>query len=721
MRKLVIMRGLPGCGKSTFIKEHNLEAYTVSSDNIRLLVASTNMNIDGTIGISQKEDKWVWEKIYEILEIRFQKGLFTVFDATNIRASDLTAIKQIANKYNYEIYCVDMTDVSVDVIKERNKNRDSIKIVPDTVINKMNDRLKNATIPAGITVVKPENFDEIFFQVKDVSKYDAVHFIGDVHGCYDALIKLIDGKINENELYVFCGDYLDRGIQNAETLKFLIEISSKKNVVFLRGNHEAHLINYVNGNKVVSDVFRNETAKDIDDSGIGFKKIRRFCDGLKDCFYATYCGKKLFACHGGISTVPERIDFVASTQMVRGVGRYTDCEEVESTFEKTCPDMFLMHGHRNVTHESIRPRSNVFNLENAVEFGGTLRMVTFTKNDIITKEVVNTTFRNEKIMKPEAVESIVTTMRNNEYIIEKEFGDVSSFNFSRKAFEKGIWDKQTITARGLYIDTKENKIVARSYNKFFRIDEVEETQKSNLKNNISFPVIAYRKENGFLGIFSSYNGEPFFATKSSIDGDFNQYFKDIMYAVYGKDKINEFNFHCNKHNCTMVFEVIDIVNDPHIIRYEKSNAILLDIISNDIKFEKLSYKELVEIANTFEIPVKQKEYIFYTYKDFDKFLNSLSTKNDLFDENQIEGYVFEDNKGFMFKAKTEFYNFWKFMRGITSSVMKYGKYKHEDAIQNECGKQYYCWITDKFNNGIYLDSDKIIEIRQMFKAEEIAH
>ena len=97
MRKLVIMRGLPGCGKSTFIKEHNLEAYTVSSDNIRLLVASTNMNIDGTIGISQKEDKWVWEKIYEILEIRFQKGLFTVFAATNFRASDLTAIKQIAN------------------------------------------------------------------------------------------------------------------------------------------------------------------------------------------------------------------------------------------------------------------------------------------------------------------------------------------------------------------------------------------------------------------------------------------------------------------------------------------------------------------------------------------------------------------------------------------------------------------------------------------------
>ena len=95
MRKLIIMRGLPSCGKSTFIKENNLEAYTVSSDTVRLLVASTHMNPDGSIGISQKEDKWVWEKIYEILEIRFKNGLFTVFDATNISNADLTAIKQI--------------------------------------------------------------------------------------------------------------------------------------------------------------------------------------------------------------------------------------------------------------------------------------------------------------------------------------------------------------------------------------------------------------------------------------------------------------------------------------------------------------------------------------------------------------------------------------------------------------------------------------------------
>ena len=719
MRKLVIMRGLPGCGKSTFIRDNQLEAYTVSSDTIRLLVASTHMNPDGSIGISQKEDRWVWEKIYEILEIRFQNGLFTVFDATNIRASDLTAVKQIANKYNYEVFCIDMTDVPLNVVKERNEKRESYKKVPEYVIDKMYDRLKTASVPNGITVVKPDELNKIFYKIKDYSQYDAVHFIGDVHGCYDALIRLIDERINDNELYVFCGDYLDRGIQNAETLKFLMNIAFKKNVVLLRGNHEAHLNNFANGNKVVSDVFRNETAKDIENAGISFKKIRRFCDVMQDCFYGTYNGNALFACHGGISRLPETIDFIASSQFIRGVGRYTDCEDVETIFEQTCPDVFMIHGHRNVTHEPIQPKKNVFNLENAVEFGGTIRMVTFTKDGYTTKEIVNTTFKKENEMKPEDVEKIITELRENEYINEKQFGDVSSFNFSRKAFEKGIWDKQTIVARGLYIDTKENKIIARAYNKFFRINEVQETERERLKNSLSFPVSVYRKENGFLGIFSSYNGEPFFATKSSIDGDFNGYFKDLMLKLYGQDKINELNYHCNKHNCTMVFEVIDIENDPHIIEYKDSTIVLLDIISNDIKFNKLLYKELTQIAETLGIPVKKKEFVFYTYKDFDRFINSLENSKDYLSENNIEGYVFEDNRGFMFKVKTEFYNFWKFMRGITSSVMKYGKYRHEDAIQNDLGKQYYNWITTKYNNDIYYNSDKIIEIRKEFIKEEI--
>ncbi len=45
MRKLVILRGAMGCGKSSFIKEHNLERFTLNSDQIRLMFNSPQMNV----------------------------------------------------------------------------------------------------------------------------------------------------------------------------------------------------------------------------------------------------------------------------------------------------------------------------------------------------------------------------------------------------------------------------------------------------------------------------------------------------------------------------------------------------------------------------------------------------------------------------------------------------------------------------------------------------
>lgn len=40
MRTLLLLRGSPGCGKSTWIKEHDLSDYVLSADNIRLMFAS---------------------------------------------------------------------------------------------------------------------------------------------------------------------------------------------------------------------------------------------------------------------------------------------------------------------------------------------------------------------------------------------------------------------------------------------------------------------------------------------------------------------------------------------------------------------------------------------------------------------------------------------------------------------------------------------------------
>jgi predicted kinase len=713
MRKLVLLRGLPGCGKSTFVKENKLESYTVSSDQIRLLIASTSMDTEGNIGISSLEDKTVWNKIYEILEFRFKKGLFTVFDATNIKTGDINKLKKVASKYNYKIYCVDFTDIPIEVVKERNLNREELRRVPEIVIDRMHEKLLSSSVPNDIEIIKPYEFQKVFYEVKDLSKWKAIHFIGDIHGCYDALVKLI-GEIKRDEMYVFCGDYIDRGIQNAKTLNYLFELNQRKNVVFLEGNHEKHLSDWLNNDHIVSEVFKTQTLTELENGGISLKKARKFRESLEEFIYIVYNGKRIFACHGGIPFIPEVIDFVSADQFIRGVGKYTDCEQVENKFAENHKDIYLVHGHRNINKENINPIPNVFNLENAVEFGGSLRMVTFEGDKIYTTEIVNDVFNKQNEMKPSDVEQIISNLRDNEYVNEKQFGNISSFNFSRTAFENKIWNEQTITARGLYIDTEANKIVARSYNKFFTINENEQHQFGILKQNLSYPITAYKKENGFLGIFSSHQGQPFFATKSSIDGDFNTYFKTLMYDIYGKDKINEMNFHCNKNNCTLVFEVIDTKNDPHIIEYEDDTVVLLDIIKNDINFSKLPYNQLTDVAKDIGLKVKEKVNVIFTPKEFEKFYNSIIT-----DENKkygnIEGFVFEDDKGFMFKLKTPYYNFWKFMRGVANGVSKNGRYRREDLLTDETAKEFYGWLTTQYQKGIIYDSDKIIEIRKDFE------
>lgn len=76
-----------------------------------------------------------------------------------------------------------------------------------------------------------------------------LYAIGDVHGCWDALTKLLvkigEDKGDDEATIVFIGDYVDRGPKSAEVVDLLRRLqnfsetpSRKTRYVFLRGNHE---------------------------------------------------------------------------------------------------------------------------------------------------------------------------------------------------------------------------------------------------------------------------------------------------------------------------------------------------------------------------------------------------------------------------------------------------------------------------------------------------
>ena len=708
MRTLLLLRGSAGCGKSTWIEQNGLKPYTLSADDIRLLCQSPVMTVSGEEEISQSNDKVVWATLFKLLETRMQNGEFTVIDATNSKTSEMNKYKDLCSTYKYRIYCVDFTDIPIEVVKERNAKREPLKRVPDYVIDKMYSRFATQKIPSGITVIKPDELDKIWVKLFDMSEYNKVHIIGDIHGCNTALQEYLNsnGGLNDDELYIFSGDYIDRGIENVEVMQFLLSIYNKKNVLLLEGNHEKWLWIYANDGISGSKEFELFTKTAFDNANIDKKELRQFYRRLGQCAYYQYGDNIYLVTHAGLSVVPENLTFVATKQMIQGVGSYNDFEAVANTFvDKTPSNYFQIHGHRNTKQLPVQVNDRVFNLEGQVEFGGCLRCVQFERDGSYKVcETKNTVFEKHKIIQPKdkdskSIADVIMDLRNSKYVQEKKYGNFSSFNFTKTAFYDKIWDEQTVKARGLYIDVPKQKVVARAYEKFFNINERAGTKFDMLQHKLQFPVMAYVKENGFLGIVSydEYNDDLFITTKSNPEGDFAQWFKELLYNTVSADIIEEMKKYTKDHNVSFVFECVDMKNDPHIIDYPTSQLFLLDIVCNDIEFKKYSYEDLCFVANCFGLNHKEKAYEITSWQDFFDWYYEVTNENYEYNGRNIEGFVIEDADGYMVKLKLAYYNFWKFMRSISHEAIRKGYITKTSALTTPLANEYYSWVKELYN------------------------
>lgn len=725
MRVLLLLRGSAGCGKSTYIKENGLKPYTLCADDIRLMCSSPIMSVNGEEQINQSNDKVVWNTLFRLLETRMQNGEFTVIDAINSKTAEMNKYKELAKNYRYRIYCVDMTDIPIEETKRRNaqRERESLKRVPDEVIEKFYSRFETQQIPSGIKVLKPDELDTIWYKSLDLSNYKKVHILGDIHGCYSVLKEYIDtyGGIKSDEAYIFLGDYIDRGIENAEVINWMIEQVNYPNMIFLEGNHERWLWMWANDLISRSKEFEFKTKPQLVKAGVSKKRVREFYRRLCQCAYFAYNGKTFVVTHGGISNMPDNFTVIATEQMIKGVGKYSDADDVDKSFtELSDENVYQIHGHRNITGTHIQVTDRTFNLQGDIEYGGNLRAIQITKDGITPVEIKNNVFVDPKEQAEEttinenvdmSVYELVENMRKSRYVYEKSFGRVSSFNFTRQAFERNVWNNIVTRARGLYIDTVDYKIVARSYDKFFNVNERPETMLSNLQYKLQFPVTAYVKENGFLGIvgWDSENDDLLITSKSSPTGDFSGYLKDNLYTIYGEEKINKMKEYIIKHNVSFVFECCDMINDPHIIEYPESKVVLLDVIKNQMKFDKLPYDKLVNLANEIGFVVKKKAFVIDNWGDFFEWYNEVTAEGYTYEGNEIEGFVIEDSIGYMTKMKLHYYKFWKKLRGVASSVFKYGNYKWTGSLLTPLENDFFGWCKTLYST---LDKDELEALKE---------
>ena len=157
-----------GSGKSHYIKENNLEDFTLSSDELRIKMAGFDMSKNGMI-ISSRKDRQVWKTLYTMLETRMEMGLFTVVDAMHLHTRDFKKYKELADLYGYEIYVKRFDKVSLEELLERNNNRESYKQISEDVIVKKYNIFTSQVLPEYVS--KIETPEELYPQLESLDRY----------------------------------------------------------------------------------------------------------------------------------------------------------------------------------------------------------------------------------------------------------------------------------------------------------------------------------------------------------------------------------------------------------------------------------------------------------------------------------------------------------------------------------------------------------------------
>ncbi|HSZ63877.1 MAG TPA: AAA family ATPase [Terriglobales bacterium] len=142
---VVLAIGLPGSGKSSWFKRHNI--HPLSSDLLRELLFDDAQE--------QRFQDLVFSNLRSMLKARLiARRPLNYVDATNLTPHDRHSWIKLAKDYGYDVQGV-FFDVPLEVCLERHQRRG--RVVPEDIMRKMAGKLKPPTFDEGfskITVVR---------------------------------------------------------------------------------------------------------------------------------------------------------------------------------------------------------------------------------------------------------------------------------------------------------------------------------------------------------------------------------------------------------------------------------------------------------------------------------------------------------------------------------------------------------------------------------------
>jgi polynucleotide kinase-phosphatase len=292
---LLVLIGPSGSGKSSFARRHFAATEVISSDFCRGLVAD------------DANDQSATNDAFAVLRFiagrRLAQPRFTVVDATNVQRAARRPLVELAKQHDLFPVAI-VLDMPEAVCQERNRSR------PDRSFEAHVVPRQRAQLHKSLKGLQREGFRRVHV-LRSVEEVDAAEvqraplwtdrrsdhgpfdIIGDIHGCFSELTKLMrelgyeigaDGTTvtaPEGRRAVFVGDYGDRGPDTPAVLKLVMAMADVGTAICLPGNHDVKLVRKLKGRDVQITHGLSETLEQFELESDEFRdRARDFLDRL---------------------------------------------------------------------------------------------------------------------------------------------------------------------------------------------------------------------------------------------------------------------------------------------------------------------------------------------------------------------------------------------------------------------------------------------------------
>jgi len=444
---LVVMVGVSGSGKSSFAKRHFTPYEVLSSDFCRGLVSDDEN--------SQTSTGDAFDVLNFIASKRLAGGRLTVIDATNVQIEARKPLVTLARQF-HTIPVAIVLDLPEKLCHERNKAR------PDRTFGPHVIRTQHSQLRRSMRNLKREGFSHVYYlsTVEEIENTviertplwnDLTHLqgpfdiIGDIHGCFDELVLLLNHLgyvVDENRpegLFpdpffshpqgrkaIFLGDIVDRGPRILDSLKLVFNMVKGASGLCVPGNHDIKFKKKLDGRDVqithgLEQSIREFESLTENERKAFLEKVLPFLDGLIS-HYVLDSGRLVVA-HAGL-----RQDMQGrGSPKVRDFCMYGETTGETDEFGLPVRNNWaagyrgpatVVYGHTPVPEVDWLNRT--INIDTGCVFGGKLTALCYPEKEIVSIPAKKVYFEPTRPFLSTPIEGDLTAQQEQDDVLDAE-------------------------------------------------------------------------------------------------------------------------------------------------------------------------------------------------------------------------------------------------------------------------------------------------------------